>query len=399
MEKRVKQRKRLRRKSQNRSEERQHQGMSAAFTSTTSSPVQTMLALQQEAGNRAVGQLIQRGAEPTGTLPQIWTRVFRQEEESEASSDDAAEIDTSQFTREAELPGHGNNGGGNSGGTSSGTAAAGSSGVDATVTMTVNAPSEISKPEADIAQDHGRPGVAGWTTPKYNMQVPYLDSDEISVDVTLDFDIELASEYTGAALDVLSDHEQGHVIIGTKKADEHLKDGLEAGLETFPLFNASSPPAIQTTINNAANNFETAEGNESQSFDDSDYPRMQQAYMGANSSLSDLGETAPNIKKMAETIEDFNKALPLTDEANVDSLAQSLFEAESALSQDELSRLQYNPEFKALVTTCEARITAFIESYDWDLWFIEFSTLDDSAREALEMVRDTLGDFEWQAPV
>ncbi len=366
----------------------------------TSSATETMLSLQREAGNQAVRQLVEPSPEKGHPVPQAWSQIFRQEEEAEVGAGDASEIDTSQFEMEVELPGHGNTGGGTTeGGIISRAPGDSSSGVDASVTMTVNTPNEISKPEADIARDHGRPGVAGWTTPKYDIKVPYVDNDEITVNVTLDFDIELASEYTGAALDVLSDHEQGHVVIGTKKGEEHLKDGLEAGLETFPSFDASSPPAIQAVITNAANNFTTDEGNESQSFDDSDYPRMQQAYMGANSTLADLGAAAPNIKSMAEAIQDFNAALPLTDEADVDSVAQPVFAAEAALSEDELSRLQYNPEFKALVTTCAERITAFIESYDWDLWFIEFSTLDDSARDTLDMVRDTLNNFEWQAPV
>ena len=216
------------------------------------------------------------------------------------------------------------------------------------------------------------------------------------MNVVLDFDVELADSYTGTRLEILRDHEYGHVTIGQQKAEEHLKDNLEQSLEGF---SALTPAAIQTTINNAATNFEVDEGAESQAYDDLDYPRMQQAYYGARTPLEEMANDAPNIATMVETIENMAGALPLTTDDRYGELAQPFFDARNALSDDELACLQYNPEFKELVAHCETIIRQFLADDFWNLFDIDSSDMDSTAQDTLENVLAMLGDFEWVAPV
>jgi hypothetical protein len=362
--------------------------------------------LQRHLGNEAVQDLI-RGKTLTGVGPGgAAGELMRQAEEGERASSAtgpataAVQIDASQLGVREELPGHGDNQATHDDVSAPGAESEGSRptpNVDVVVAMTVNPPTEEPKPAADIAEAHDRPGVAGWTTPAYEIEVPHVDQDDIDVDVTLDFNIELAEEYTGDTLKVLRDHEYGHVEIGKDVGSEHLVDGLHDDLSALPDF--SSAPPIQGAIVSTAQEFNAAEGNASRAYDNIDYPRMQQAYLGARTPLTDLEAASTKIASMAEALRDFNTALPQADEDDVVGLAQEMIDARDGLDDDELARLQYNGEFKALVRECQGITEAFVESYHWDLWIIEFSTLDEAARQKLNELKIVLEGFTWEPPV
>ena len=272
----------------------------------------------------------------------------------------------------------------------------GSGSVTANITFTVNAATIIEKPAADIASAHGRAGVAGWTTPRYAVGVPFANTGQIDITVTLDFDMELATEYTGDRRTILQDHENGHVNIGRDEAQEHFVDGLEAALESQ---SALSRASIQTAIQNAETQFVAQEAAESQSYDTSDYPRMTQAYHGARTPLADLESASGNISRMARYLRSFNGAVMLALQGQVRLLAQYVIDAIGALSTDELSQLQYNPEFKGLVSTAGSKIDEYIESQEYNLLITEVSMLSDRTRQTLETMRTALSGFTWVSPV
>jgi hypothetical protein len=346
---------------------------------------QMVSSLQNLVGNRAVNRLIESRA------------ALRQVEEPSAEETTGEEsFDTSDLGREERLPGHGNTGGAHPSGVPQVQRVDGGGAVTANMNLTTNAPVERSRPAADIAAAHGRPGVAGWTTPAYDIRVPRASPTRVDINVTMDYDMELATEFTGDTLRVLRDHEVGHVNIGNQTAQEHLITNLETRLESQDRL---TPANIQGAINTAGTNFERTEGQESQTYDTVDYPRMQQAYLGARLPLADLEAASGNIATLATAVRSFNTSALAASETRVGDLAQAVLDARDALSEDELSRLQYNAEFKTLLTTCGSRIDEIIEQYHWDLWIIEFSTLDQQVRNKLDELRAVLGDFNWVTPV
>jgi hypothetical protein len=315
----------------------------------------------------------------------------------ELPATEEAAFDTRELGKEERLPGHGNLGEGRISGLPEIQRQDGGAGdVAATVRLTTNAAVERFRPAADIASDHGRPGVAGWTTPQYDIQVPSASPTRIEVNVTMNYDMELASEYTGDVLSVLRDHEGGHVTIGNQTAREHLVEGLETDLEVQSRL---TPTRIQSTIQTAANRFTRAEGQDSGDYDTLDYPRMRQAYLGARTPLADLEAASGNIASLASGFRLFNTWAPGANEEQIGRMAQIVLDARDALSEDELSRLQYNAEFRQIIATCRTCIDQIIERFHWDLWIVEFSTLDQSVRDKLDEMRAVLGDFNWTPPV
>jgi hypothetical protein len=350
--------------------------------------INPLIELQQMVGNRAVQRMIehthpgvQREAAETGT----------------AGTEEEEPFDTSGMGKQGKTPGHGNTGGpppetgqiqrqgGGAGGS-----------VTANPTYTVNPPTIVRKPAADIAAGHGQADAAGWTTPRFNFGVPFANPSRIDFTVTMDFDMELASEYTGDTLSVLQDHEMGHVNIGRDKGKAHLVDDLESDFEGMA---ALSPPAITASRDNAISVFQNEEGLASGDYDSTDYPRMHQAYLGARTPLADLEGADGTIRHMAAMLRSFNGTVMAATPGQVEILAQDVIDARSGLSTDALSVLQYNGEFKSLVSTASTRIGEFFESHEYDLWIIEFSTLPDSTRAILENLRGTLESFTWAAPV
>ena len=347
-----------------------------------------VLKLQQQVGNRAVQRLVQAsGPHLQRQTPEAGPAPVEEEEP----------IDTAGLGVSGKTPGHGDLGNENlteppevqrQGG--------GTGGVTANVTYTKNDPTIVRKPAADIASGHGQADAAGWTTPKYTIGVPFANPSRIDLTVTLDFEMELANEYTGATLSVLQDHESGHVNIGREKGQTHLVDDLESSLESN---GALSRPIIQTSIATATNTFVAEEGTASQDYDSVDYQRMHQAYLGARTPLADLESASATIRDAAAKLRSFIGGVSVGTQGQAAIFANDATDACQALSENELSVLQYNPEFKALVATARSKIDEYIESFHYDLWIIEFSLLTDTTRTALETLAMALEGFTWTAPV
>jgi hypothetical protein len=260
----------------------------------------------------------------------------------------------------------------------------------ATINITVNPPTiDHSKTEAEISAAHGRPNVAGWTTPAYNITVPSLTANTITVSVTLDFTIEVASEYTGGRLEVLQHHEQAHVIIGERVARRHMVTGLQNNLQGMATFRGNLTQ-IQNHINTASSSFVTDEATESQTYDTTDYPRMREAYLGVRTPLSDLEAGSAPIAALTNAFYEFRTAVlnatDSTDETLIQDTARSVIRARHALGTNDLSRLQYNAEFRALVADCQHATDQAMDSL----------VPGTDPAHAVEELRTTLADFTWR---
>lgn len=259
----------------------------------------------------------------------------------------------------------------------------------ANITLTVNPPTIVRSPEADISASHGAEGIAGWCTPAYNVNVTSRTATTIGLTVTLSFTIELASEYTGDRLSVLSDHENGHVRIGERLARQHFVTDLQANLQALPNFSAAPP--IQAQIVGAANGFTTDEGIESRDYDTADYPRMREAYFGARTPLADLAAASAPIQRMIDALQAFNSYVTNmdaldTDESALENVTHPIIQARTALSQVDVSRLQYNPEFKTLVATSQNFVNGMK------------SHVSETGSINLNEIEMTLATFTWGPP-
>ncbi len=302
---------------------------------------QALLHLQKQRGN----SYVQRHLHP---------------DDVQRSEEDETPLPTEGLGAQEELQGHGNLGQQTVVQRENGSGAAAPVAAPATptanITLTVNPPTIVRSPEADISASHGAEGIAGWCTPAYNVSVTSRTATTIGMTVTLSFTIELASEYTGDRLSVLSDHENGHVIIGERLARQHFVTDLQTNLQALPNFSAGPP--IQAQIVAAANGFTTAEGTESRAYDTADYPRMREAYFGVRTPLADLAAASAPIQRMIDALQAFNSYVTNmdaldTDESALENVTHPIIEARTALSQTDVSRLQYNPEFKTLVATSQ----------------------------------------------
>ncbi|HUF39215.1 MAG TPA: hypothetical protein VMN57_11890 [Anaerolineales bacterium] len=345
-----------------------------------------VMKLQHQVGNRAVQRLVREAGANT------------QRQSAPVAEEEEEPINTAGLGVRGTTPGHGDLGnedrppppdvqrqGGGGGG-----------GVSANLTYTKNNPTIIRKPAADIASGHGQADAAGWTTPKYNIAVPFANPTRIDINVSLDFDMELASEYTGATLSVLQDHENGHVNIGREKGQTHLVDDLESSLESNA---ALSRPIIQAAVQSASNTFVSEEQTESQRYDAVDYPRMHQAYLGARTPLADLESASGSIRNAAAKLRSFIGGVTVGTQGQAAIFANDATDACQALSTNDLSVLQYNPEFKSLVASARTKIDEYIESFQYDFWIIEFSLLTDTTRSALGTLAMALNAFTWSTPV
>ncbi|MBG7609486.1 MAG: hypothetical protein IZT55_01330 [Anaerolineae bacterium] len=365
-----------RRKKRKSTKQEQHRMIQPGMQEGVETP--QLIALQQRVGNQAVNEML--GEKIQRQIPKT----------------DEDQVDFSSMGRGNRLPGHGNLGGNKMQNAQvPDIQKRGPFGVGAAISLTVNPPTYERKPAAEIAAAHGRPGVAGWTTPRYQCSDPTGGATDINIDFTLDFEIELAEEYTGTPGQVLQDHEQGHVNIGRRKAQQHFVDGLRANLESQHVLNR---PVVGAALSAAQTNFVNDEGADSQAFDQTDYPRMTQAYHGALTPLADLSSKSGNIADMVARLRNFNNAALSGTQGQVEIFAMDVIRSRAGLTNDELNQLQYNPEFKTLVTTTLTRIDAIIEQYHYDLWVLEFSTLGAATEQILAEMRTTLDEFTWVAP-
>lgn len=312
--------------------------------------------------------------------------------------DDLVEvIDVSDIEFSQTLPGHGFGPDKGSVSTAPAPSASPAPAADAVVTLTVNTPNETDRPEADIAAAHSRPGAAGWTTPSYAVAVTSARSNRVAINVTLDFEMELASEYTGDRRAVLRDHEFGHVEIGKNVARADLVNGLEATLESFSSFNRTN---IQSSLTTAASSFVTNEGNKSAAYDATDYPRMREAYLGVRTSVDDLAAASPAIAQLQRTMKGFAEADATALNASmVRQAASELRQAWDGLSDVDAARVQYNPGFKTLVADCERQVDDLLRAFESDDLEESTTTQDVAVRGLLEDIQRTLAKFEWQPSV
>jgi hypothetical protein len=259
-----------------------------------------------------------------------------------------------------------------------------SGGVSITVDFTANEAQEVRKPGADIAADHEQESAMGWTTPAYSVTGRAGSSATSgTLDVTMDFTMELAEEYTGRTLDVLRDHETGHVNLATAAGEVILADMLEARLESLPTLTRSAADPI---VAGAGNLFEFVEGTFSWLYDRADYPRMRAAYLGARMTLDELLEVSPDVAPMVDALRDL---AGVGEEANdVAAATKRLLRTRSDLSDLDLARVQYNQEFEQLVFDADDTIARLLTEFE------EGSEPERRLREVMTM----LGDFSWEAP-
>ena len=353
------------------------------------------LEIQRSIGNRTTQRLIhetQSQATQMETLAQVLHQAV--EEETTAAAKPALALDPARLGLERALPGHADKGAAPVAGVApAAPAAIHPAAADTTVNVALRVlplTEDRSKAAAEIAASHGRPGAAGWTTPSYEITVPNVQPDQIDIDVALGFNMELASEYQGAVLKVLRDHEQGHVSIGTSKATQHLVGDLKDDLKRLPDF--TKPGMIQQGIQQAAARFAHEEGRESEVFDTIDYPRMQQAYQGAQTSLTDLEKAKGSIAATASALRSFLALKPPLNPARLETDSQALIDACDALSDDEKAMLQYNLELKALVEQTAAAIGS------WRIWLDRKAQPDAAAADKLAVLAIVLESFDWKLP-
>jgi len=360
-----------------------------------------LLGLQQRLGNQAVGRMLDRQLDAG---KQLMTSLQRQEPEESADQGsqvpgqtEADEVDLGRLEIEGKLPGHPYASGVPTVMTQS---TEQTSALTAKISLNKQTPSEVRMPAADIATKHGKPDVAGWCTPLYNIQASKWTGKRIDLDANLGFRIELASEYSGDTLSVLRDHEYGHVKIGEQEARTHLVKGLEEKLEGLPGFR--NKVLIEAMFEKAQQDFVDAEEKKSKDYDAVDYPRMEQAYIGAGMPLADLRKSSPAIDDMSKAL----KALDLPwadlcekDRPDLVGRLQAAIDAYQALSKDEVSRVQYNSEFKALVAQCQARLDDFAPYSYWDYETHRISLLGDNEDKMWKLDDILRIGFTWRPSV
>lgn len=343
-------------------------------------PQADLLRLQQQVGNQAVNRMV--------------------DAQVQRAASGGEPVDFSGIALEEELPGH------PAARVPQPAAAHGSPpqvqraglyGVIADVSVSFDPPTvNRSKSAADIAAEHGRPGIAAWTKPHYRISPPTGDSMNIQFNVHFGWDMDLASEYTGLRGQILQDHEMGHVNIGKDVARRVFANQLKMRLEMQRVLNATTvPPAI----NAAKQSFEEQEDRLGREFDAVDYARMEQAYLGARTPLGDLEAASPKIQAAAEALRRFQREAPYAEQEAMIALSQETIDACGELEADEISLLQYNPDFKTLVELAKVRIEAFIAGRDVEAWMFEFSVLLPETRSQLNALRALLDhQFTWRAP-
>ncbi len=211
--------------------------------------------------------------------------------------------------------------------------------ITANISLMSNPPTIVRPSEASLNKKYGA-NIAGWTKPKIRIRVLPGRGRTINLQVTLNFKMELAKEFTGGRLTILQDHENGHVTIGNKLAQTHAVSDLKKNIEALPRITQAS---VKRLVNAAHAKFKTEEGKKAKAYDKVDYPRMKLAYFGEKTPLADLSKSYPNIKTMVGSLNAFKSG---ADKSNFASLGGAVLTADKALSKDDLARLQYNATFK-----------------------------------------------------
>jgi len=267
--------------------------------------------------------------------------------------------------------------------------------VKAHVGLTSNSPGMVAMPAAAIGASHGRPDAVGWTTPQFDVKVTYLDEQNVHVKVTLDFMVELPIDYDTDAAEVVIDHELGHVRIGERKAQKHLVDEVKAEFEK--LDKVENATQVQTVLAAGAQKFKDSEKEASNSYDNTDYARMVEAYQGVRKTLSELASKSAAIAQVAGALRSINSRLLMNlrnhDFGTIEALADAAITARGSLSAQELARLQYNKEFKALVSSCKEKIGA---TRRFDLFIgVDPENIPDDLKVKMTALEAALGGFSF----
>lgn len=247
-------------------------------------------------------------------------------------------------------------------------------------------PEIIRKPSSEIVAEHGRKGIAGWTTPFYEIKFPVVSENEIQVQTVITFKMELDNTYRGGFLSVLQDHEQGHVRIGQEKAKATFGDQLGNALQALPDYKQTKP--IVEARNAASDAYVKQEGAASKAYDDTDYPRMVNAYYGASAPLSKLIAESAGVRRLTNAMWSLmvlsgkKRLTSGTVAARADAVANARYE----LPDDDMERLQYNLGFKGYVGRCSSVVSELRQRAD----------LDNDAQGQLRYLADALGDFIWK---
>ena len=265
----------------------------------------------------------------------------------------------------------------------------------ADITLKLKDPKINRIPEKKVQEKHGKENIAGYTKPAIDISVQKLKRYEIKLTVTISFVMDLAKEYKGGRLQVLRDHENAHILIAEKVANEFVVGPLKDGLEAMPEFTAENKEQIQAMFQDKLLDFEKEEGDASELFDDLDYPRMAEAYHGVATPLADLASGSAEVKQIVETIDAFNDGAKEAakakgddgDGGSLDGLVQPLIEAQENLGETDLARLQYNDEFKKKVAKAQ-KIAAALDKKSDDL--------PAEAKAKLEELAPILEQFTWQ---
>lgn len=215
-------------------------------------------------------------------------------------------------------------------------------------------PTVVRRPAREIATRHNQADAVGWTTPRYDLTVPSITRSSIEVRTVLNWTIELDSGMNDHRLDVLRDHEEGHVTIGKTAAREHFADGLTESLSALSSF--SDRATVQGAIDRAGRGFEEAEGRQSRAYDSIDYPRMVAAYEGARLSYRQLVTRYPRIGALARALDRLTAlgGLRRRGAAAVNGRAQAVIDALDALGPGLLARAQYSSALAGIVARARA---------------------------------------------
>jgi len=246
-------------------------------------------------------------------------------------------------------------------------------------------------PEKKVQEKHGKENIAGYTKPKINVSASNIKKHEIKLTVKITFVMDLASEYAGGRLQVLRDHENAHILIAEKVAKEYVVDPLKQKLEAMPEFSKANKPQITSKIQDAMADFKQHEGDESQDFDDMDYPRMADAYYGVATSLADLSSGSAEVKNMVTAMDAFNDGAKATsgDPEALGKLTQAIVDAQGSLGDTNLARLQYNQEFKNKVASAQSLVDDLKKKDD----------LSEEVKAKLDALSPELDKFTWQPEI
>lgn len=253
-------------------------------------------------------------------------------------------------------------------------------------TVIFKEPDIVRKPSSEIVTEHGRKGIAGWTTPFYEIKFPVVKENEIQVDTVISFKMEMDNTYRGGFLSVLQDHEQGHVRIGQEKARATFGDQLGNALQALPNYKQQKP--IVDARDAAIKAFAKQEGAASKAYDDTDYPRMANAYYGVKTPLVKLIAQSTAIRRLTNAMWSLmvlsgKKKLSAT---TVAARANAVSKARDMLPDEDMDMLQYNLGFKGYLRRCSGVISELRQRSD----------MDDDAQAHLRDAGDVLGDFVWK---